>query len=86
MSIPEAKSAIIPPEKLVGYLLEPSHPVGGPKADWFLLMGYRPENPQRLEQDLLKVATDTTEYVTKTTAFGIKYIVSSSKNVVDRWF
>ena len=55
MPIPNAHQATILPENLSGYLLNPLHPVGGPKASWFLMLGYQTEVPELLAADLLKI-------------------------------
>ena len=75
MPIPNAQSAFIPPEKLADYLLNVTHPVGGPKARWFISLGYHPDSPDRLGDDLLEIVRDSSEYVDKVTRFGVKYTV-----------
>ncbi len=40
MPFPDAEYAIISKEKVCEYLLDLTHPVGGPKAVWFLSLGY----------------------------------------------
>ena len=52
MTVPNAARAIIAPEKITGYLLNVSHRRGGPKARLLLGLGYRADDPQRLESDL----------------------------------
>ena len=37
MSFPDAEHVVIAEEKIRDYLLNLSHPVGGPKAVWFCL-------------------------------------------------
>ncbi len=81
MPIPGADHAFIPPEKLRDYLLNPEHPVGGPKAQWFVSMGYDPDAPQRLAADLLAVVHGAEDYSSEATAFGAKYIVAGSVTV-----
>lgn len=75
MAIPNAQSAFIPPEKLTDYLLNLAHPVGGSKARWFVSIGYDPDDPARLEADLLNVARTSSDYVEEQTGFGVKYVV-----------
>lgn len=75
MPIPNAESAFIPPEKLSAYLLNLAHPVGGPKARWFISLGYRPDNPEQLESDLLEIVRSSSDYVDEQTRFGVKYVV-----------
>ena len=76
MPIPNAESAFIPPEKLGDYLLNLAHPVGGPKARWFVSIGYHPGNPDQLESDLLEIVRNSVDYVVEETRFGVKYVVS----------
>lgn len=75
MPIPDAESAFIPPEKLSNYLLNLTHPVGGPKARWLISLGYHPDNPDQLESDLLEIVRNSSDYVDETTRFGVKYVV-----------
>ena len=75
MPIPNAEFAFIPPEKLSGYLLNLSHPAGGPKARWFISLGYHPDNPDQLETDLLEIVHKSSDYVDEQTRFGVKYMV-----------
>lgn len=75
MPIPDAESAFVPPKKLSGYLLDPTHPVGGSKARWFLRLGYRMEDPDRLATDLLRVVRESSDFEQEATQFGVKYVV-----------
>lgn len=75
MPIPNAGSALIPPEKLSDYLLNPAHPVGGTKARWFISLGYHPDNPGQLESDLLEIVRSSSDYLDEPTRFGVKYVV-----------
>ena len=52
MKIPNADRAIIAPEKLRDYLLNPAHRRGGSKARLLLAFGYRADAWQALEADL----------------------------------
>ena len=58
MKIPHADRAIIAPEKLRDYLLNPLHRRGGPKARLLMSLGYRAEDFDKLEQDLRHPALD----------------------------
>jgi hypothetical protein len=52
LRIPNADMAIIPVEKLRGYLLSPAHPGGGSKAKFFANLGYTEVSWVTLEADL----------------------------------
>lgn len=56
MKLPNANRAEIPPEKLRGYLLSPSHPVGRFKSRFFRSLGYTPDNWEELADALLRLA------------------------------
>ncbi len=57
MKLPEAHRAVIAPAKLRDYLLSSSHPVGRFKVPFFASLGYTATDCQRLEQDLLTIAS-----------------------------
>ena len=76
MPIPNAEHAVITEEKIRDYLLNASHPVGGPKAIWFAAIGYSTENWQDLANDLLQVARISEDFTAKSSPFGVKYEVS----------
>lgn len=73
MPFPDAEHAIITEEKVCDYLLNTSHPVGGPKAVWFLSLGYSMENWQLLADDLRHVAMSCDDFVAKSSPYGVKY-------------
>lgn len=75
MPIPDADAAFIPPKKLSDYLLDPTHPVGGSKARWFISLGYHPDSPDRLATDLLELVRRSSDHVDEQTSHGVKYIV-----------
>ena len=76
MPIPQAQSAFIEPAKLRDYLLNPAHPVGGPKARWFISLGYHPDNPDQLAADLLAIAKNDADYLEELNPYGVKYVVT----------
>ena len=51
--LPEADAAFVEPAKLVDYLLNPDHPVGGDKAAFLARFGFRRERWPILEAALL---------------------------------
>lgn len=78
MPIPNADKAVIPHEKITAYLLNPLHPVGGPKATWLLSLGYQPEAPQQLAADLLAIVGTSDDFTALEDPFGVKYVVRGS--------
>src|SRR4051812_44515632 len=52
MQLPNFHRAIVAPEKLRDYLLNPQHRRGAGKARLLMTFGYRAENWQQLESDL----------------------------------
>ena len=52
MKVPNVENAIIAPEKLRDYLLNPEHRRGRSKAKLLLSMGYQTDQWQQLETDL----------------------------------
>ena len=73
MPFPDAEHAVVTQEKLRDYLLNPIHPVGGPKATWFASLGDTLENWEELRNDLLLVAKSCDDFVPKASPFGVKY-------------
>jgi len=76
MSFPHADRAVVPIEKITEYLLNVDHPVGGPKAKWFMHLGYDPTAPDALVHDLLNVARSCEDFVEQRTQHGVKYIAA----------
>lgn len=73
MPFPNAQHAVATEEKICHYLLNLSHPVGGPKAIWFLSLGYTPGNWRLLAADLRRIALSCEDFVVKPSPYGVKY-------------
>jgi hypothetical protein len=73
MPFPDAEHAVVTQDKVCGYLLNPAHPIGGPKAAWFASIGYTLQNWNQLSDDLLRVARLCNDFVTKSSTYGVKY-------------
>jgi hypothetical protein len=56
--LPNFEQAIIPDAKLTVYLLNQSHPLGGPKAEFFRRFGFTIDNLSEFRDALLKHASD----------------------------
>jgi hypothetical protein len=78
MRIPNADHAVIAPAKLTDYLLNTAHKRGGPKARLLLGVGYRPDDPGRLEFDLRTqhLSLDVTR--TSMNAYGAVYEIEGT--------
>jgi hypothetical protein len=73
MAFPDAEHAIVDPAKVCEYLLNPGHPVGGPKSHWFESIGYTLDNWRKLSEDLLRVARTCDDFTAKASPYGVKY-------------
>jgi hypothetical protein len=73
MKFPNAASAIISREKLADYLLDPSHPDGGSKADLLISFGYVRSAWQILEDDIRRMHLEEEVVATKQTSWGTRY-------------
>lgn len=80
MRVPNAKRAIIRTDKLTGYLLNLSHKRGSPKARLLLSVGYRPDNPQKLESDLRAQHLSLDVIRTRESAYGVLYEIEAPIN------
>ena len=80
MKLPNAENAVIAPEKLRDYLLNPKHRRGGSKAKLLLSMGYQADQWQQLETDLreqhLTVDVDESEE----NEYGTPYAIVAELN------
>lgn len=76
MPIPDADRAIVTPDKVRNYLLNPDHPDGGSKAVWFASVGYSPDDCEQLIADLLAIARSCAWFDTERSQFGVKYKAS----------
>ena len=78
MRVPGADTAIVSQEKIVGYLLNPLHPDGAGKAQFFDALGFHVDQWIALADALRNViaAAEATSRVDS--AHGTKYIVDGS--------
>ena len=75
MQLPNRDQAYIQPNKLTGYLLSETHPVGKAKAKFFRGVGFDEANVERLEQGLLTLARTQAVHKTIETVHGKKYVI-----------
>lgn len=77
MRIPNAGKAIIAPEKLKDYLLNPAHRRGSAKARLLVACGYRADAWQVLEADLRAQHLSVDVAVTKDNPYGQRFEISA---------
>lgn len=53
-TLPNADQAVVDDDKLRGYLLNVQHPLGGPKARFFIRFGFMSDEPESLRDALLQ--------------------------------
>ena len=75
MFLKNAEGAIVDKSKICDYLLNTSHPDGGPKARFFIGLGFRPEEWLTFASALQKLAIENEITKTEKTAFGNKYLL-----------
>lgn len=76
--LPNADRAVIAPDKLRDYLLNPGHRRGASKAKVLLSLGYRAEDWQRLEADLRRQHASADVAATLETEYGVRYEIAVS--------
>ena len=75
MPIPNSERALIPLEKITGYLLSLNHPIGRAKAKFFRAHGYSEEAAQVLADDLRRIGAVGQIIEQESTAYGTKHVV-----------
>jgi hypothetical protein len=75
MRVPNLESAVVPPSKITDYLLEASHPIGGPKARFFLRFGFLRERWLDLADALIQHAYRNNVVFSEETEYGTRYVV-----------
>ena len=76
--LPGIERAFIDPAKVRDYLLSNVHPIGRFKAVVFATLGYRPDDWERLRDDLLALARDGDAAPGQISTYGQKYEVSGT--------
>ena len=74
MTVPNATDAVVPAEKLTGYLLDLSHSVGGSKARFLRAHGFDDDNTAALA-DGLRTIVGAGPATARPSPFGTKYVV-----------
>ena len=73
MKLPQREHAIIAPEKLTAYLLNPAHRRGGTKARLLARFGYSEESWQQLEADIRRDHLEADVIAVRTGPYGVRY-------------
>lgn len=81
--MPNGEQAFVPPEKLSGYLLSETHPIGKAKARFFRSMGFSVETAHLLEVQLLAIARDAEPATPSPSPHGQKYSVVGTVEAAD---
>jgi hypothetical protein len=75
MKLPNADQAVIPSDKITGYLLSLTHPDGRDKAIFFMAFGFSPDDPVQLEVALLRQAVSQEVVKSIASTFGVRYVI-----------
>ncbi len=78
MKLPNVAEALVPADKITGYLLSPAHRDGRHKAAFFIGSGFALDAWQPLAAALRKHATDHEANKVESTPFGTRYIVEGT--------
>lgn len=76
MALPHADRCRVEPEKILGYLLNVSHPQGWAKAQFFLARGFTRENWADLADALKRHGFENLVAETTNSPHGTKYLVT----------
>jgi len=80
VNLPNHQNAVVPEEKITGYLLCATHRDGRHKAAFFTHFGFSPESWQELAAALLRHAADHELAGTEDSPFGKRYVVEGIMN------
>ena len=75
MRVPNIDVAVVSQSKILDYLLQPSHPIGGPKARFFLRFGFLRERWFELANALTEHGRGNDVVLTEETEYGTRYVV-----------
>ncbi len=76
--LPRYEEALIPASKLRDYLLDPDHPVGGPKAIFFARLGFAPRRCSLFEDELRQLISREPAWAFPIGPHGQKFRVSGT--------
>ncbi len=75
LQLPNGHRALIDPDKLLSYLLNPAHPDNGGKASFFESLGFRRSDWRALARALRQLATRSLAARAVPSQHGVKYIL-----------
>jgi len=75
MKLPNLARAEVSEEKVVDYLLNPSHPDGASKAKFFAALGFERDDWRTLAEALKRVAAENEVAKNSASPYGEKFIV-----------
>jgi hypothetical protein len=75
MRVPNLDAAVVSQSKILDYLLQPSHPVGGPKARFFLRFGFLRERWFELANAIVDHARQNDVTLVERSEYGTRYVV-----------
>jgi hypothetical protein len=75
MKLPNSRLAIVSSTKVLGYLLDDSHPRGRSKAAFFRRLGFDPADLGLLEDELIRIARENDVLLSTETEFGVRYVI-----------
>jgi hypothetical protein len=78
VKLPSPETSIVAEEKVVGYLLNPLHPDGAGKAQFFAALGFGTEDWRLFADSLRGVAARNQVTRTVESDHGVKYIVDGT--------
>ena len=83
MKLPNAEQAVVDEAKLTRYLLDLTHPSGGPKAIFFLAHGFSLSDWPELRTQLLRHGLEGEVTGSKENAYGLSYVVEGEMQTPD---
>lgn len=84
MKLLQAEQAIVPPAKVVNYLLSSTHRAGKSKAAFFRAFGFSADNWPIMADALRRHAFQNSVVETEETEFGVRHVVDGPMEAPDK--
>jgi hypothetical protein len=84
MKIPNIEQAVVAYDRIVGYLLNPEHPEGGDKCEYFIRFGFSVAQWEVLAMALIDHAARNEVMKTEATKYGTRYVVEGPVTTPDK--